>query len=146
MLFIINWQSLSALEQKECLYRPVQKSSIKKAVLDIIKQVKTQGDKALFTLTKEFDQCTLKKLQVAPDKIKKASINSYSLAAIEQAIKTIAYYHKAAIPEENTLNTAPGISITTRYKPIQRVGLYVPGGNNTPLVSSLLTHVTHGQF
>lgn len=138
MLSVINWQSLSALEQKECLYRPVQKSSIKESVLAIIKQVQTQGDEALFALTKQFDKLRLKELQVAPEKIQNASIPAKSLAAIEEAIKTITSYHQAAIPEERRLQTAPGVSITTRYRPIQRVGLYVPGGNNTPLVSSLL--------
>lgn len=138
MLSVINWQSLSALEQKECLSRPVQKLSIKESVLAIIKQVQNQGDEALFALTKQFDNIKLNELQITPKKIQNASIPAQSLAAIETAITTITRYHQAAIPEERSLQTTPGVSITTLYRPIQRVGLYVPGGNNTPLISSLL--------
>lgn len=42
------------------------------------------------------------------------------------------------MPENKNIPTAPGVNILSTYRPIQRVGLYVPGGNNTPLISSLL--------
>jgi len=145
MLSVINWQSLSALEQRKCLSLPIQKPFVKDAVLTIINQVRTQGDKALFALTEQFDGLRLKELKISSEKIQKASISSKALNAIQEAIKNITVYHKASIPEERTLSTRPGISITCCYRPIQRVGLYVPGGNNTPLISSLLMQAIPAQ-
>lgn len=138
MLAIKNWWTLSTAEKKRCLSRPVPASSAQNSVLEIIKQVQTLGDKALFALTKKFDGATLETLQVPKEKIRKAQISQQALTAINEAITTITKYHQSLLPENKTINTAPGVAIQTVYRPIQRVGLYVPGGNKTPLISSLL--------
>lgn len=138
MLTIKNWQSLSATEKKLCLSRPVQTSATKNSVLEIIQQVKTFGDKALFELTQRFDGATLKTLQVPPEKIRTARISERALNALKEAIRNITNYHQSLLPENKLINTAQGVTIETISRPIQRVGLYVPGGSNTPLVSSLL--------
>jgi histidinol dehydrogenase len=138
MLDVINWSLLSPKEQRDCLVRPTQTPSIRTAVTAIIEQVQSQGDDALYSLTQQFDGIQLSTLCVPRNKIQEATINQKALSAIKHAIETITFYHKALIPEHNTLSTAPGVSITTTYRPIQKVGLYVPGGNNTPLISSLL--------
>ncbi len=138
MLAIKNWRTLSIAEKKRCLSRPVPTSLAKNSVLEIIKQVQTLGDKALFALTQKFDGATLKTLQVPKEKIRNAKISQQALTAINKAITTITKYHQSLLPESKTINTAPGVAIQTVYRPIQRVGLYVPGGNKTPLISSLL--------
>jgi histidinol dehydrogenase len=138
MLSIKNWFSLSQSDKKQCLSRPVQTASVKNNVLNIINQVRTHGDRALFELTKQFDGVHLETLQIPKQQIANARISQPALAAINEAIKTISTYHQALLPESKTINTAAGISIYNTFRPIQRVGLYVPGGNNTPLLSSLL--------
>jgi histidinol dehydrogenase len=138
MLAIKNWQSLSRAERKQCLFRPVPTSSAKQSVLEIVQQVRTLGDQALFELTEKFDGVSLKTLQVPQEKILNATIDQRALTAIKEAIKTISSYHQSLVPENKIMSTAPGVTIQTVYRPIQRVGLYVPGGNKTPLVSSLL--------
>ena len=137
MLSIKNWQSLSQSEKKQCLTRPLQTSS-KSKVQEIIKQVRAFGDHALFALTEQFDGARLESLQIPQRKIENASISKKSLTAITEAIKTITLYHQALLPENKNICTTKGVNILTTYRPIQRVGLYIPGGNKTPLVSSLL--------
>lgn len=138
MLAIKNWSSLSAEEKKQCLARAPQVCSNKDKVLDIINQVRSFGDKALLELTQALDRVTLSSIQMPLQKIQEAQIDAKALSAIEQAIETITLYHQALIPEPNSITTAPGIRIEAAYRPIQKVGLYVPGGNKTPLISSLL--------
>ncbi|VEB35172.1 histidinol dehydrogenase [Legionella sainthelensi] len=138
MLTIKNWQSLTQTEKRQCLIRPMQISSVKKQVQQIIKKVQSFGDKALFTLTEQFDGVHLESLQVPPQQIKNACISSQTLNALNEAIKNITNYHQALLPENKKINTAIGVDIYSTYRPIQRVGLYVPGGNKTPLISSLL--------
>lgn len=138
MLTIRIWQDLSLLDKKQCLTRPVQISSTKSKVLEIINQVQSFGDRALYELTKSLDNVCLDRLQVPVEKIQNAEINQQSFNAITRAIDTITTYHQSLLPENSTVATANGIEICTTYRPIQKVGLYVPGGNNTPLVSSVL--------
>lgn len=138
MLSIKNWQSLSQTEKDQCLSRPLQTDSVANKVLEIVNQVRTFGDKALFDLTQKLDGARLSTLRVTPQKIQEARINQQSLSAINQAIQTITCYHQSLLPENTNISTAAGINILTTYRPIQNVGLYVPGGNKTPLISSLL--------
>jgi len=138
MLAIKNWQSMSLNDKKQCLTRPMQTSSMQDSVLETIKQIQTYKDKALFELTKKYDGITLEILQVPKALIQNATISNEAFSALKQAINTITSYHQALLPESNIINTANGITIQNTYRPIQRVGLYVPGGNNTPLISSIL--------
>lgn len=138
MLTIKNWQELSLQEQQQCLIRPVQNAPIKNTVLDIIKQVQTNGDKALFELSQKLDGAKLSSLQITSEQINSAKITQDALTAINQAIETITNYHQSLLPESKTITTATGINIDTVFRPIQKVGLYVPAGNKTPLVSSVL--------
>lgn len=138
MLSIKKWPSLSQAEKDQCLARPLQTDSVNNKVVEIINQVRTLGDKALFDLTQILDGARLSTLQVPLEKIQKAKINQQSLSAINQAIQTITAYHQSLLPENTNISTATGINILTTYRPIQKIGLYVPGGNKTPLISSLL--------
>lgn len=138
MLCIKNWQSLSLEERKQCLSRPVQTCSVQNNVSAIIKKVQNYGDKALYELTQQLDKTRLETLQVPQQKIQNATVGTKSLTALNQAIETITAYHQALLPENTQVTTANGIDILNTYRPIQRVGLYVPGGNKTPLVSSVL--------
>ncbi|HAU1183574.1 TPA: histidinol dehydrogenase [Legionella pneumophila] len=138
MLTIKNWQLLSENDKRRCLSRPRDNSAIKENVLEIINQVQLSGDKALYDLTKRFDRVNLQYLQIPQEKIRQASIPQNALIAIKQAIETISLYHQSLLPENTEISTASGITIRNVYRPIQKVGLYVPGGNKTPLVSSLL--------
>ncbi|MBA2650714.1 MAG: histidinol dehydrogenase [Tatlockia sp.] len=138
MLTPINWQTLSLVEKKETLSRPKQAHSFKNQVEAIIHAVKTRGDKALFAFSREFDRVDLQDLRVPIDTINSAEISSKAMNALLQAIETLRIYNQAIMPLAKEIETAKGIKIERIYRPINRVGLYVPGGNNTPLISSVL--------
>ncbi|WP_222949921.1 histidinol dehydrogenase [Sphingomonas sediminicola] len=59
------------------------------------------------------------------------------VAAIELAARNIRTFHEASLPRDVAVETAPGLTVRKVWRPIDRVGLYVPGGN-TPLFSTLL--------
>ncbi|STX29310.1 histidinol dehydrogenase [Legionella beliardensis] len=138
MLKIVDWQTLSAKEKQTVLARPKEITSIKDQVSAIIAAVRSQGDQALIDFTQRFDHYDLNNLPIASSAINQAAIAPEAVNAIKTAIATITCYHQATLPEPITVTTSPGLNIQRIYRPIQKVGLYVPGGNNTPLISSLL--------
>lgn len=138
MLTITNWQNLSLEEQQLKLARPIPLRSCQSQVQDIINAVKAKGDAALLNFTREFDCVDLQSLTVSEETIQSAEISKQAFDAINQAIRSIRIYNQAILPKEQTITTAKGIIIERLYRPIAKVGLYIPGGNNTPLVSSLL--------
>lgn len=138
MLNISIWKNLSLAEKRQKLARPQQDNRFKNQVEHIIQTVKDRGDSALFEYTKEFDSIDLSTLQVPSNVIAEADIPAPSLKALTTAIETISTYHQSMLPKTKQVMTKKGIIIECLYRPINKVGLYVPGGNKTPLVSSLL--------
>ena len=138
MITISDWQNLSCQERQQQLARPSQTNSCKTQVQNIIAAVKDRGDEALFAFTREFDAVDLQTLRMPIDAIMAAKVSFTAYSALNQAIQTIRTYHQAVKPSTKQIVTAQGVSVERIYRPISRVGLYVPGGNNTPLVSSLL--------
>ena len=122
------------------LSRPqIDRSVIGQRVADILASVKAGGDKALFELTRQIDGIELKSVIVTPDEIGQATENvSPELkAAIATAARNIEAFHAAQRPQPVELETMPGVKCIQRAVPIQRVGLYIPGGS-APLFSTVL--------
>jgi histidinol dehydrogenase len=138
MLTIYDWQGLSEGARQACLKRPEVTNSQKQKVAEIIARVKAEGDKALLDYSRLWDSVELENLVLDRAKIAAARMDEAALSAIQTAIKTITRFHQSELPEAHQVTTAQGVRIERLYRPIDRVGLYVPGGNNTPLVSSLL--------
>lgn len=145
MLEVIDWATLSALEKIKKLSRPIYNSTTRVQVSQIIEMVKAQGDDALYELTKRYDGVDLKRLKLTQSEIDSASVTPQIFNALQQAINTITKYHRSQLPESQCIETAEGITIQTVYRPIPRVGFYVPGGNQTPLISSLLMQAIPAQ-
>lgn len=138
MLVFNIWQTLSLDEKKQLLQRPQQNNRFKNQVENIINTVKTQGDKAMYAFSREFDNVDLSTLQISKQCIQEADITKKAMNALNTAIETITTYHQSMLPQTRTITTMEGVTIERLYRPIAKVGLYVPGGNKTPLVSSLL--------
>ncbi|QBR83473.1 histidinol dehydrogenase [Legionella israelensis] len=138
MLTIKNWLFLSAEERKSALARPEQSRAFTSQVSVIINEVKNRGDEALFDFTREFDGVELLKLRVSEKEIQQAEIEPVAMQSLMTAIRTITNYHEAARPLTQRISTSNGVEIERVYKPVSNIGMYVPGGNFTPLVSSLL--------
>src|SRR3990167_3365211 len=138
MLTFQTWSALPLDARQQILSRPFQDRTAATQVRTIIEAVQAQGDTACKQFTKQFDGANLSDLRVSKNQITNTTIDGKSLSAIETAIQTIATYHQAMMPESITVNTAKGVQIERIYRPINKVGLYIPGGNNAPLISSLL--------
>jgi histidinol dehydrogenase len=138
MLSILSWSSLSANEQKQRLKRATQKNTSKEIVTRIITNVKERGDKALMQYSREFDGVDLSELRISKKCVAQTEISKTAFSAIKSAIATITTFHKAVMPQTIRIDTAIGVSVERLYRPVDKVGLYIPGGNNTPLISSLL--------
>jgi histidinol dehydrogenase len=108
-------------------------------VKGILQRVKEQGDEALRALSQEIDGRPLDAIEVSKAEIKKAeeSVSPAVKEAIAQAAQNIRAFHEAQQPREISVETAPGVRCIQRPVPIQRVGLYIPGGS-APLFSTVL--------
>lgn len=106
--------------------------NIDKLVKNIIDQVKKDGDSALIKLSKKYDKLEINKkdLLVSSKTISKYAnkVDSKMLEIFKVAIKRIYNYHKKQYPKNYSLNSE-GINLSQRWKAIDSVGLYVPGGN-----------------
>ncbi len=138
---IINWQTLSAEQQAAVLARPFQQQDTRRRqqVAAIIEKVRSDGDSAVQAFTRQFDGVNRVQMQV-PAGEGQAALQALPLPvrqALEQASGRIRAFHEAQLPQPVQVTTATGVSCETLYRPIQRVGLYVPAGS-APLPSTVM--------
>ena len=117
---------------QKCINKRYKKSNvnIQKDVEGIIKSVSKNGDTALIKLTKKFDNINIHKkdilLNYNKDK-KNSDINIKTLRSFKKAIRNISKFHKKQFPK-NINHFQNGVQLQSKWKPIDAVGLYVPGG------------------
>lgn len=132
---------LSGLRRSSSLSDPELESSTKKIVDD----VKRNGDKALFKYTKRFDKLDLTKrtVKVKAREIERAeSLVSKELRAdLINAAKRIREFHKHKLPIENIYKDKLGNELGWLIRPIERVGLYIPGGKAAYPSTVLMTAI-----
>lgn len=99
-------------------------------VTDIIEDVKQKGDKALFEYAKKFDKADLKSLEVSQSEIDEAfdSVEPKFIEIIKNAAKNIRNFHEKQVKNSFIINDNEGIVTGQKVTPIEKVGLYVPGG------------------
>lgn len=117
-----------------------QAQDVEQRVQQIFEDVRQRGDAALLDYARQFDGADLSGgLRVGPEELAGAAaqVPSELQTAIRQAHANILRFHKAQIPQEERVETMPGVSCWRRAVPVQRVGLYIPGGT-APLFSTLL--------
>lgn len=127
-------------EWPELLKRPViDHSRLTTTVSAILEKVKSEGDAALFQLTKQFDGVELAGLKVPEQEwVQAESLISNKLKnAIQQARRNIYNFHITQSKGEERVQTQEGIQCWRRLVGIERVGLYIPGGS-APLFSTVL--------
>lgn len=122
------------------LARPVQKSKeINKIVKPILKKVKRNKDLALVKFALEYDHVHLQNLLVSEKEIQDSSskVSKALKNAIQVAYENILKFHQAQHQDELVQEVMPGVICKRRSVPIQKVGLYIPGGT-APLFSTVL--------
>ncbi|KJG14969.1 MULTISPECIES: histidinol dehydrogenase [Photobacterium] len=137
----VLWQSLTKDQQQQLLTRPAVNNSanITAIVSDIIKQVRQQGDGALFTLTEKFDGIRPATLSVSANEVDTACarLSDDMKAALEQAHRNITTFHLAQQQPTLRVETQTGVICEQVTRPVNSVGLYIPGGS-APLPSTVL--------
>lgn len=124
----------------DILRRPTQTvEDIEMTVNDIFKEVKQKGDTAVAKYTSIFDQVELDTVQVSENEIENTiTILSQEVKdAIQLAKNNIETFHEAQKTERISIDTMEGVSCWQEKRPIQKVGLYIPGGT-APLFSTIL--------
>ncbi|MDR2563760.1 MAG: histidinol dehydrogenase [Prevotellaceae bacterium] len=113
--------------------------SLSQTVATIIERVIKDGDEALFQLSKEIDNLESFVLQVSKDDIDASAekISPQLKLAIDTAAGNIRRFHEAQLSTDVDIETSPGVRCLQKSIPIQRVGLYIPGGT-APLFSTVL--------
>jgi histidinol dehydrogenase len=138
---IIDWQTITTQQQKDALARPAiaDNALLSTQVANILSQVQKQGDKALFSLTEQFDGIALSTLRVTPEQVEQAklALTDKRLKAINTAYEQIKRFHSAQTPKDVFVETCPGVRCTLKTESIESVGLYIPAGS-APLPSTVL--------
>ncbi len=113
--------------------------AIQDTVLSIIEDVKQHGDAALKSYAKQFDKVELEKLYLDSDDIDNLAmtISRDQMRALEIAFQNIHKFHQMQLKRERTVETMPGVKCWREVRPIEKVGLYIPGGSAV-LPSTLL--------
>ena len=127
-------------EWEVILKRPeLNTSDLHTAVEEILDAVRLNGDAAVKEYSKKFDKARLDTLLVPENEIFRASVQVQDdlKKSIETARKNIEKFHSVISDFDKVVVTSPGIRCWQRTVPIEKVGLYIPGGK-APLVSTVL--------
>ena len=127
---VYDAKELSISERKALLSRPIQKTDqIMPIVQDIINNVRTRGDTALLEYTAKFEKAKLSSpVLKAPFPECIMALPEATKKAIDTAFENIRKFHAAQLDSPQDIETMPGIICSRFARPIERVGLYVPGG------------------
>ena len=120
--------------------RPSSANPVVRAHVEaILQRVREQGDEALRALSLEIDGRPIDAIEVGAEEIREASaqVSDAVRRAVAQAEANIRAFHAAQRPQEISVETAPGVRCIQRPVPIEKVGLYIPGGT-APLFSTVL--------
>ncbi|HPL77135.1 MAG TPA: histidinol dehydrogenase [Paludibacteraceae bacterium] len=122
------------------LSRPaIDRKSLFEKVGSIVSEVKQNGDKAVKKYTLQFDKVGIEELEVSQEEIEEASLQipNQLKEAIEMCRRNIWKFHSAQQHDLPEIQTTPGVVCWQKAMPIEKVGLYVPGGT-APLFSTVL--------
>jgi histidinol dehydrogenase len=134
------WGELSDAGRRAVLARPKQRmdEQLRSAVGSIVDEVRRRGWRGLVEIAIRIDGEAPREVDVRPlAAVARRRLPADQVAAMEFAAGRIAAFHQASLPSDFVLETAPGLTVRKMWRPIDRVGLYVPGGK-TPLFSSLM--------
>ena len=136
----LRWDALDAAARAQALARPEQRRdpSLQAAVRAIVDDVRTRGWAGLAAQALRIDDALPRRIPVAAAAAKaRATLSPAQVAAMELAANNVRAFHRGSLPAEHAVETMPGLLVRKVWRPIDRVGLYIPGGK-TPLFSTLL--------
>ncbi len=123
-------------------------ADLMKLVGAIIGDVRVRGDEALIDYTARFDKIELKpsELRISADQLRQfaAGVDEGVVVALREAIRNVRLFHERQVEESWIINPADGVQLGQRNTPLERVGLYVPGGT-AAYPSSVVMNVVPAQ-
>lgn len=127
MIKIYNYGEVS---RDEIFARNNISPDVEKTVSEIIADVVRDGDRALYLYTEKFDKTSLSSLEVGDEEISEAfdSCDEEFLEILREAAANIRAFHEKQVRSSFIINDKPGIVIGQKVIPIEKVGIYVPGG------------------
>lgn len=110
--------------------RPEGRGGLEEAVAGIIAEVRRRGDAALLEYAERFDHARLGSLTVSPEEMQEAAaqVEPEFMAVLSRAAENIRAFHSRQVRSGFMLNERPGVVLGQKVLPIERAGLYVPGG------------------
>lgn len=121
-------------------YQSVFDKEIFKKVNRILGEVRDHGDVALRRFTREFDgiDIPLKRLRVSESDINRAfeRIQVQFVPLLKQITENVQGYYERELPKSFSIQSSAGSTLAKEYQPLERVGIYIPGGT-APLVSTV---------
>ena len=136
----LDWKTLDAAGRAAALARPEQRSDpkLQASVRAIVDDVRERGWAGLASHALRIDDALPQRIPVAGAAAKaRARLSAEQVEAMELAARNIRAFHLGSLPTEHAVETMPGLLVRKVWRPIDRVGLYIPGGK-TPLFSTLL--------
>ncbi|SEM86701.1 histidinol dehydrogenase [Chryseobacterium taichungense] len=127
-------------EWSKFIKRPaIKKEKLTEIIAGIFSQVEKNGDQALINFNKKFDGAETKNIKVSEEEITYAEeqIRNDLKSAIQEAKENITKFHASQIPGVEKIETTEGVFCWRENRPIDKVGIYIPGGT-APLFSTVL--------
>ncbi len=139
---MIKTYNIKDIPVQEILRREENTVDVSGIVAEVIENVRKNGDAALAEYTEKFDKVKLDSLIVSSAEIEEAvaSLDEAFLNILRDAAANIEKFHKCQLRQGFALTDKPGVILGQRITPIEKVGVYVPGGS-APLPSSVLMNV-----
>ena len=127
---MIRIYEYSQVDPAEIFQRETPISRVEEPVSAILADVKARGDAAVLEYTARFDRCQLDSLAVTAEEIEEAfrQVEPEFLEVLQKAAENIRTFHSAQVRQSLVLTPKNGVVLGQRITPIERVGLYVPGG------------------
>ena len=127
---MIRIYEFSQVDPAEIFQRETPISRVEEPVAAILADVKKRGDAAVLEYTARFDRCRLDSLAVTAQEIEEAmnQVEPEFLEVLQKAAANIREFHTAQVRQSLVLTPRSGVVLGQRITPIERVGLYVPGG------------------
>lgn len=127
---MIRIMEYGQISNSEIFARVEAKTDIESIVADIIANVRKNGDKALLEYTEKFDKVALESIEVTQAEIDEAfaTVEPKFLEVLTQAEKNIRAFHQKQVRNSFIMTEQDGVVMGQKVTPIEKVGLYVPGG------------------
>ena len=132
MIQILNYDKIRCdkITRDEIFAQAEEQTNVADVVSEIIKTVREEGDSALFAYCEKFDKAILDSLEVPQSEIDAAfaQMDETFIKVLSEAKENITQFHSRQVRNSFIINETDGVVTGQKVIPIEKVGLYVPGG------------------